>query len=177
MKLNIKNGRLIGSIMMPVGIICIILQVLANKSIDLLTKKASSLTKTDKFIIKFKALLLGADTKIEIPTFMSFLGFVWLGLIGILLFTFGYRIMKEEGIETWIWLMIFAVSTFTLSFLCLLFTDASSVFSLDSSVTRTIRIFQHFWHLFLSIPLAMAAYFAHKFFRKKHAVQFGEAKN
>lgn len=177
MKLNIKNGKLIGSIMMPIGAICIILQVLANRAVDLLTKKASALTKTDKIILKFKALLLGAETKIEVPTFMSFLGFVWLGLIGILLFCFGYRIMKEEGIETWIWLMIFAVTTFSLSFLCLLFTDASSVFSLDSSVTRVIRIFQHFWHLFLSIPLAIAAYFAHKFFRKKHAVQFGEAKN
>lgn len=176
MKLNIKNGRLIGKIMMALGAICIILQVLANKSVDLIAKKASALTDTDKIIIKFKALLLGAESHIDIPSFMSFLGFIWLGLIGILLVVFGFRIMREDSLEAWVWLMVIAASTFSLSFLCLLFTDASSVFSLESSVTRVIRIFQHFWHLFISIPVAIAAYFAHKFFRKKHAVQFGEAK-
>ena len=168
--MKLKNAPLIGRIMMIVGSLSIILQVIANKTVDLISKKESSLTNTEKVLIKFRGLLLGSETKIELPSFGS-----WLGLLGIVLFSVGFRIMREERVEAWVMLLVVGGSTFALSFLCLLFTDASSVFSLTSSTTRAIRIFQHFWHFFLSIPLLIASYFAHKFFRKKHAVEFGEA--
>ncbi len=175
---KIKNSsRLIGQIMMAVGAICIVLQVIANKTVDLATIKESSLGDIDKFLLKFKFLLLGAENNTEIPGFMSFLGFVWLGLIGVVLFSVGFRVMREDKVETWIMLLVVGGSMFVLSFLCLLFTDASSVFSLESSTTRVIRIFQNFWHLFISIPILIATYFSHKFFRQKHAVEFGEATN
>ena len=173
--MKLKNAPLIGRIMMIVGSLSIILQVIANKTVDLISKKESSLTNTEKVLIKFRGLLLGSETKIELPSFGSFIGFVWLGLLGIVLFSVGFRIMREERVEAWVMLLVGGGSTFALSFLCLLFTDASSVFSLTSSTTRAIRIFQHFWHFFLSIPLLIASYCAHKFFRKKHAVEFGEA--
>ncbi|MCI5961619.1 MAG: hypothetical protein MRZ26_07565 [Ruminococcus sp.] len=173
--MKLKNAPLIGRIMMIVGSLSIILQVIANKTVDLISKKESSLTNIEKVLIKFRGLLLGSETKIELPSFGSFIGFVWLGLLGIVLFSVGFRIMREERVEAWVMLLVVGGSAFALSFLCLLFTDASSVFSLTSSTTRAIRIFQHFWHFFLSIPLLIASYFAHKFFRKKHAVEFGEA--
>lgn len=176
MKSKVKNpSRMAGRIMMIVGAICIVLQVIANKTVFLATVKPSSLGGVDKFLLKFKFLLLGADNHTEIPEFMSFLGFVWLGLIGVALFSVGFRIMREEKLEHWVTFLVVGGSLFALSFLCLLFTDASSVFSLESSTTRVIRIFQNFWHLFISIPILIAAYFSHKFFRQKHAVEFGEA--
>lgn len=171
--MKLKNAPLIGRIMMIVGSLSIILQVIANKTVDLISLK--KLTPTEKVILKFRGLLLGSETKIELPSFGSFIGFIWLGLLGIVLFSVGFRIMREERVEAWVMLLVVGGSTFALSFLCLLFTDACSVFSLTSSTTRAIRIFQHFWHFFLSIPLLIASYFAHKFFRKKHAVEFGEA--
>ncbi len=174
--MKIKNARLTGTIMMAVGAICIILQVIANKAIEIAAKKPKEITSFDKLIQKFKVLLLGADKKIETMELMSFIGFIWLGLIGVLLFIFGFRIMREEKLELWVWLTVVGGSLFALSYLCLLFTQSSSVFSLDSGTTKTIRIIQHFWHLFASLPVLIGAYFAHRFFRKKHAVEFGEAK-
>jgi len=176
MKSKIKSpARLTGKIMMIVGAICIVLQVIANKTVELAAMKASSLSDIDKFLLKFKFLLLGSEDHIEVPGFMSFLGFVWLGLIGVVLFSVGFRIMREEKVEHWIMFLVVGGSLFVISFLCLLFTSASSVFSLESSTTRVIRIFQNFWHLFISIPILIASYFSHKFFRQKHAVEFGEA--
>ena len=131
--MKLKNAPLIGKIMMIVGSLSIILQVIANKTVDLISKKESSLTNTEKVLIKFRGLLLGSETKIELPSFGSFIGFVWLGLLGIVLFSVGFRIMREERVEAWVMLLVVGGSTFALSFLCLLFTDASSVFSLTSS--------------------------------------------
>ncbi len=174
---KIKNPKLLGKLMISFGPLFIILQVLANKSVDILSKRPKDITGLDNFIKGFKFLLLGAEKKINVPSFMSFFGFIWLGLIGVLLITFGFRLMQEDKIETWVMLTVIGGSLFALSFLCLLATEASSVFSITTGdTTRRIRIFQHFWHLFASLPVLIAAYFAHKFFRKKHAVQFGEAK-
>ena len=97
--MKLKNAPLIGRIMMIVGSLSIILQVIANKTVDLISKKESSLTNTEKVLIKFRGLLLGSETKIELPSFGSFIGFVWLGLLGIVLFSVGFRIMREERVE------------------------------------------------------------------------------
>ena len=174
---KIKNPKLLGKLMISFGPLFIILQVIANKAVDVLSKKPRDLTGLDKVIKGFKFLLLGAEKKINVPSFMSFFGFIWLGLIGVLLITFGFRLINEDKIEAWVMLTVIGSSLFALSFLCLLFTESSSVFSITTGdTTRRIRIFQHFWHLFASLPILIAAYFAHKFFRKKHAVEFGEAK-
>ncbi|MEG2003508.1 MAG: hypothetical protein RR057_02790, partial [Clostridia bacterium] len=74
----------------------------------------------------------------------------------------------------WRYFVYFGLSLCALQFMCMLLTDCNSMFSLSESTTKTIKILQYFWPVFVGLPSIIVGWFVRKSYRKKIAKLYGE---
>ncbi|MEG2117781.1 MAG: hypothetical protein RRY76_01105 [Clostridia bacterium] len=155
--------ELIGKLMLALGAVLLILQFIGIDGT--FEKKISGFT---------NFLLLGSYKSVEFFSFSAFIGFIWLSLPGALLVTFGARFAMSEKMELWRYFVYFGLSLCALQFMCMLLTDCNSMFSLSESTTKTIKILQYFWPVFVGLPSIIVGWFVRKSYRKKIAKLYGE---
>lgn len=163
----------IGKIVLGVGALFVFVQFLATNA--LFIKVLDTSNWFTKFLGSLNVLLLGGQNNVEFYSLMSFLGFFWLALLGTAGVVVGYRMIRNEKLELWVYAMTIGLVFCILQYLLMLFTGCNAVFSVAESTAKTVRILQYFWPGFIGLPLVVAAYFMRKAAKRAYIKKHGTA--